>query len=150
MYRKEDYCRLHVGWTKDESPIWIETLRATADHYGWSTAERYKFKQRPSYLANGWDKYWRCTYRTFFPRGGTRLRICRSPSTAGFPAGLTNSVRVSEHVTNFDIAELAYLAQGDWYWLSDRTGRRISRERWLERYQIGLSSRQGTPTVTFP
>lgn len=141
MYTKRDYCRLYVGWTKDESPIWIETLRTTAEHYGWAFAKRYEFKQRPSYLANGWDRYHRETYRSFFPRGGTRLRICRSPSTAGFPAGLTNTVRVSEHVTNFDIAELAHLAQGNWYWLSDRTGRRISRERWLERYQLGLAER---------
>lgn len=143
MYLKDEYFRLHLGWTKDESPIWISTLRATADHFGWTTAKRYEYKPRPSEARLGGFNLKVCTYRTFLPIGGTRLRICRSPSRAGFPKGLTHSIRVSEHVTNFDLAELAHLTQGNWHWMSDRVGRRLSRDVWLHRYNSVVGARAG-------
>lgn len=147
MYRISEYKRLHVGWTLDESPIWICTLRATADHFGWSSAQRYQYVARPSQGYPGFPRYIVDIPHRQWVIGGQRLRICRSPFTGGFPKGLTHSFRVSEHVTNFDIAELAHLTQGDWHWMTDRIGRRISRERWLERYAIGVASGKGTPRL---
>lgn len=145
MYKISEYKRLFVGWTLDESPIWISTLRATADHFGWSSAERYQYKPRPSQGYPGPPRVKRFPRSNMWVIGGTRIRICRVPFKGGFPKGFTHSLRVSEHVTNFDLAELAYLTQGDWYWMSDRVGRRIDRNEWLARYAAGPASRKGTP-----
>lgn len=134
MYRPDEYWRLYLGWTKDESLIWISTLRTTAEHFGWATAKRYEFVPRPSQGYPGWPRYITDPGPRRWRIGGTRIRISRSPSRNGHPAGLTHSLRISEHVTMFDLAELAYLAQGDWYWLEARNGERITRERWLSYY----------------
>jgi hypothetical protein len=67
--------------------------------------------------------------------GGKRLRISRSSSRQGNPAGLTNQFLVSNSMRLVDLAELAHFTQGDWHWMETFNGDRLSREHWEEIYQ---------------
>jgi hypothetical protein len=112
-------------------------MRATADYYGWS--EHFE-----SWIPNG--SFQQGGYTCFqLPSrdsknnrgGGKRIRISRSPSTCGHPAGLTNQFTISNSMRMLDLAELAHFTKGDWYWMESFTGQRISKEHWAEIYKAG-------------
>ena len=56
---------------------------------------------------------------------------------------MTNQFKVSRSCTKFDLAELAYLTDVDWHWMSSPFGERISRERWIAMYEAGTQTREG-------
>lgn len=134
MYRKGDHKYLHLGFTSDETRIWICTLRDTAEHFGWADLPIYKAEPPPSAGPGGWPKVMTCPRRWSPAIGGTRIRICRTKSRMGYPRRMTHSLRISTHVTNRDLAELAFHANPDWHWMEGRRGIRRTRDEWLDLY----------------
>ena len=128
------YVTLKLGESKTGSAKTLHALRSTADYYGWlenfeewvakpiSTAGKYVISYDP-----GRRGHPQCS-------AGYRLRICRAHSMDGYPAGFTNAFKVSANTGLFDLAELAHFSKGDWYWMSTKTGERIKRAEWEDRY----------------
>ena len=128
------YVTLKLGETKSGNVKTLHALRSTADYYGWT--EKFEpwigkiqflqgdraFLLQPS----------RRGYEAWSP--GRRLRICRSPSKNGFPAGFTNAFKVSSNTGLFDLAELAHFTKVDWEWMQDTAYQRVSRVDWERRY----------------
>ena len=129
-----DYVTLKLGETRTGSAKTLHSLRSTADYYGW-TQEFEEWVAEPVGTAG---KYviLRDPGRRGHPQcsGGYRLRICRSRERTGFPKGFTNAFKVSANTGLFDLAELAHFTKVDWHWMSTKTGERVSRERWADRY----------------
>lgn len=134
MYRKNEHKYLHLGFTPQEKRIWICTLRDTAEHFGWADLPIYKPEPLPSAGALGWAHPKACPPRFSSRIGGTRIRICRAKSRHGNPRRMTHSLRISGHVTNRDLAELAFHAKPDWHWMENRRGIRRTRDEWLDLY----------------
>ena len=141
MYSSADFIKLTIFRDNSGRARWVRTLRATADYYGWTEAfERW--------VPNGVQAE---NGRVFFQRpsrdsqnnrgGGKGLRICRSDSSNGNPARLTNRFTISNSMRAIDLAELAHFTKGDWYWMSAPSGARIARDRWEEIYKAGGRSR---------
>lgn len=133
-----EYVTLKLGETKTGKAKKLHALRSTADYYGWTE----KF---PIWVGNlALDQSGRGTCLDPGRRGhpqcssGYRVRICRAHEMAGYPAGFTNAFKVTANTGLFDLAELAHFTQGDWYWMSTRTGERVPREIWEDRY-AGIS-----------
>ena len=132
---QDPYVKLVIGLQDSEHKKYVIALRTTADYYGWTehlepwrpktvqTAGEYTFVADPGRRGG---LQW---------AGGRRHRICRSPSTAGNPAGLTNAFRTSARCGRADLAELAHFTEGDWHWMEGLHGERIFRDRWEEIYQ---------------
>ena len=125
-------------WRPSSGPDrWLIALRTTADYYGW-TEEFEEWSPKPIGTSGG---YMLCMdpgrKGEMFCEGGVRLRISRSPSTAGNPAGLTNAFKVSNSCTLFDVSEIAALTKVDWHWMSCPRGERKSRKTWLAIHKAG-------------
>ena len=137
------YVKLLIGRPESGRDRWLIALRSTADYYGWTdhfepwcpepvgTDGKYTFFVDPGRKGE------------MFCESGMRLRISRSPKTSGYPAGFTNSFKVSRSCTLFDISEIAYLTQVDWHWMEGPFGERISRERWLAIHEAGTRKQKG-------
>ena len=125
------FVKLQIGLSETKRSKYVIALRTTAEYYGWT--EQFPIWRPQDAVTSGGRTYFRDPGRRWDPQvaGGIRHRISRSPSTAGQPAGLTNAFRVSSSCTMFDLAELAYFTQGDWYWMEGPNGERISRDRWI-------------------
>ena len=143
MALDDRYVKLQIGLSETKRSKYVIALRTTADYYGW-TEEFPRWRPQDAVTSGG---------RTYFAdpgrrgslklAGGNRHRICRSPSTAGQPAGKTNAFRLSTSCTQLDIAELAHFTHGEWYWLEGLNGERITRERWEAIYQSDTSRAEG-------
>lgn len=132
MYFKNTHRYLHLGYDKSGNRLWICTQEETAQFFGWATMPIYQWQPPPGApVVNG-----TLLIRDPGPRrqgiGGTQCRICRSPSRDGWPRGKTHILRISTGVTNRHMAELAYHANADWYWMESRNGHRRTREEWLQ------------------
>ena len=137
------YVHLQLGLSTQNRSKWLIALRSTADYYGWTEAFP-AWEPQGGYTSGG---------RRFFSdpgrrgglqmRGGNRHRVCRSRSTAGTPAGMTNAFRLSTSCAVIDIAELAHFTEGEWFWMTGLHGERVSRERWEAIYQSGNSRAKG-------
>lgn len=121
------YIRLKQG----NKPVWIKCTRAVADFYGWSSV----FPEVEPWLVpvNG------RIFRVEHPRmkragqhGGKSSRICRSSVGQGYPAGQTNSIRLSRSADLSDYARVAKAVQIPWTWMEGPDFRRVYRERWME------------------
>ena len=133
----DEHIKLVLWRPEGQTARWISALRSTADYYGWTkefevwtpkvirTEGRYSFHQRPNRSGRG------------HAEGGTRLRISRSQSRSGNPAGLTNQFKASNSCRLIDLAELAHFTDVDWHWLETFDGERFSRAHWEEIYQAG-------------
>lgn len=142
----ERFVRL-VLWTNEwGNHSTISCLRATAEFYGW-TKHYVELNSIPDFVVNGRGYgYWRRGIRGLSGEiGGHPLRICRSSSKMGHPAGHTNTLRINKRVSVYDLAELAHFTEGDWHWLEDKSGKRVSREHWEEIYQSGARSTKHLP-----
>ena len=128
------FVTLKLGETSGGHAKKLHALRSTADYYGWTK----KFEPWVGKLAfeQGGRTFLRDAGRRGHPQNssGYRVRICRTSDLDGFPAGFTNAFKVTTNTGLFDLAELAHFTDVDWYWMSTRTGERISRERWEDRY----------------
>ena len=137
------YVKLLLTRQEGKQDKWLIALRTTADYYGWTeqfpvwTPRTVAMQgERRISLDPGRRGRLEC-------EGGRRHRICRSPSKRGFPAGMTNAFKLSANCGLVDIAEVAHFTQSDWYWMTAPNGERISRERWEEIYQVGISRKRG-------
>ena len=108
--------------------VWLKVLKATAALYGWDKAfpTLNALKQETTGSRFGADP----GRRGWKTSGGVQHVICRSPSTQGSPAGLTNAFAVSGNATTKDLALIAKSTQVDWYWMTAKYGERRSREEW--------------------
>ena len=128
------YVTLKLGETKSGKAKTLHALRSTADYYGWTeyfpewvgqelrVGDRYTLLYSPSRRGHP-----QCS-------GGRRLRISRSPSRDGNPAGFTNAFKVSSNTGLFDLAELAHFTKVDWEWMTSIDYSRVSRADWERRY----------------
>ena len=141
--KKDPYVKLVIGLQNSERSKYLIALRTTADYYGW-TEEFEPWTPKTVETAGGYvvsrDPGRRGSLKL---AGGKRLRLCRSNSTQGMPAGLTNAFRVSARCRVSDLAELAHFTKGDWHWMEGLFGERISRERWEAIYQGSISRVRG-------
>ena len=132
-----DYIKLTLWRPEKQTARWISAPRPTADYYGWTKEfevwrpklagydGRYAVHQMPNRRGRG------------HAEGGTRLRISRSQSRRGNPAGLTNQFKASNSCRTIDLAELAHFTQVNWNWMETFNGERFSRAHWEEIYQAG-------------
>lgn len=126
----ETYIQLSLRDPEVTRSHWVKCLRATADFYGWTA-------NLPLWQPKGyWSEGRFLTYGQNFNaaganRGGKRLAICRSSSTRGTPAGMTNVFRISRHVTESDLARLAAATTAEWEWMETRFHERRRKDRWL-------------------
>ena len=129
-----EFVTLKLGETKGGAAKKLHALRSTANYYGW--LEKFEEWTFQAEFVEGERSYGRDPGRRGHPQcsSGRRLRICRSASKDGFPAGFTNAFKVTSNTGLFDLAELAYFTNVDWEWMETPTSGRVSRERWLDRY----------------
>ena len=128
------FVTLKLGETKFGSAKKLHALRATANYYGWTEEfEEWSFKPE---LVEGSRQFGLDPGRRGHPQcsSGRRLRICRSASKSGLPAGFTNAFKVTRNVGLLDLAELAHFTNVDWEWMESLDGERVSRDRWEDRY----------------
>lgn len=133
------YIKLLLSRTEGKADRWLIALRTTADFYGWT--ETYPLWEPRVTHALGKFTCFQEPGRKgqMFTEGGKRLRICRHPTSSGYPRGMTNSFKVSSNCTLSDVAEVAHFVKVDWYWMLSPYGERISRIRWEDMYQSGNS-----------
>ena len=133
-----DYVTLKLGETKTGKAKKLHALRSTADYYGWT--EQFEPWVGNLFYAQSGMAMLQDPGRKGHPQcsSGYRVRICRAHEMAGFPAGFTNAFKVTANTGLLDLAELAHFTKGDWYWMSTRTGERITRDVWEDRY-AGIS-----------
>ena len=128
VYKNEDFIKLGLRSTSAGRYVWLRCLKATAALYGWDQAfpTLQALRQETTgsrFRADPGRRGWKTS-------GGVSHVICRSPSTQGSPAGLTNAFAVSGNATTKDLALIAQSTQVDWHWMTCRYGERRSREQW--------------------
>ena len=128
------YVTLKLGQTKSGKAKTLHSLRSTADYYGWTEAFPEWIGEES--FTEGGRTFLQCPSRRGHPQNssGRRLYICRSASRQGLPRGFTNAFKVSSNTGLFELAELAHFTKINWYWMSDMTYGRVSREDWERRY----------------
>ena len=144
----KDYVKLLLYRPPTGADRWLIALRATADYYGW-TKHFEAWSPKVAYSQGGYDFVASPTRRgRMYCESGTQLRISRHPSRRGHTPGFVNAFKVSNSCTMFDLAELAYLTEVDWYWMSSPRGGRISRDEWLRMHDAGTpNGRAGLVSV---
>lgn len=128
IYKNEDFVRLGLRVISGDRYVWLKALKATAALYGWDQAfpTLQALRQETTgsrFRADPGRRGWKTS-------GGVSHVICRSPSTQGSPAGLTNAFAVSGNATTKDLALIAKSTEVDWYWMTAKYGERRSREQW--------------------
>ena len=131
----KDYIKLLIERPETGPDKWLIALRTTADYYGWSekfpewspkvhsTDGKYEFVASPTRRGR------------MYCESGRKHRISRDPSRRGHTPGLCNQFKVSNSCGIKDLAEVAALTDGEWFWMSSPRGERISREKWAEFWQ---------------
>ena len=137
------YVKLLLWREKDKRDKYVIALRATAEFYGW-TKEFNEWTLPTAYADDRYEySYVPVRKPSIHNEAGRRHQICRSPSTAGMPRGLTNQFKVSRNCGLLDLAELANFTEGDWHWMTSPYGERIRRDQWLAIHQKGIPGRRG-------
>jgi hypothetical protein len=127
---KDQFWRGLIRRTPSGSPVYIHAKRATAEHFGWVDA----FDEHRPAVAIPPRPDGKTFARATAPdpwAGGRPMRICRSDSRSSTPRGLTHRFRVARQATNADLRLLAQATQGDWRWMTDKTGHRRTRPEWF-------------------
>ena len=133
-----EFVTLKLGETRGGAAKKLHALRTTADYYGWTKEfEEWSLKAE---FEEGGRRFGIDPGRRGHPQcsSGYRVRICRSPVRDGLPAGFTNAFKVTANTGLFDLAELAHFTDVEWYWMTTKTGERVSREEWAARYAARL------------
>ena len=131
----DPYVKLVLGEDGIKNRAYLICLRTTADFYGWSVGLPTWGPKELAVIGGrsvGRDPGRKGSFKL---APGKRLRISRSPSTGGNPAGFVNAFRISKQVGVKHLAQLAHVTEGDWFWMQGLHGERVSRERWEEIYQ---------------
>ena len=135
MESQTDYIRLILRWPKGQACRSLYAMRATADYYGW-TKEFEIWRPKTIETVNGMQfVHWPGREGRGVRTGGKQLRVSRAATAHSNPAGLTNKFKVSNSVGKFDLAELAHFTQGEWTWMEDLSGKRLSRDHWAHIYE---------------
>ena len=126
MYKNDDFTQLMIRRRPGGRYVWLKCLKETAALYGWDktfpTLTKAKSDDSPDgYITMPAAKGW-------ISGGGVEHRISRSPSTTGWPAGQTNSFRLSKDANFQDLAEVAKATDIDWEWITCRHGGRRKRQ----------------------
>ena len=110
---------------------WVKLMarKATADFYGWSAVfpgiGEAKLRDGDGIAFNPVLK------KNVRGHRGIRIHICRSTvNKHGQPAGLTNSFRLTNNATNFDLYAVAQAVSVDYGWMANKTGHRRSKADW--------------------
>ena len=130
----DPYVKLVLGDPDASRRAYLIALRTTADFYGWSVGLPTWAPKKLAVVGGysiGHDPGRKGSFKL---DPGIRLRLSRSPSTAGNLKGFTNVFRVSKQVDVRHLAQLAHVTQGDWKWMESLFGERITRDRWEEIY----------------
>jgi hypothetical protein len=137
MASETDYIKLLLLRSEKGPDRCLHALRATADYYGWT--QEFKVWRPKTIAGSGGYQLSHSPNRSGrgIARGGKRIRISRSESRQGNPARLINQFTISNSMRTIDLAELANFTQGDWHWMEDLAGVRVSREHWAEIYRAG-------------
>ena len=131
----DPYVKLVLGEDNIKNRAYLICLRTTADFYGWSEGLPTWAPKKLAVVGGysiGHDPGRKGSLKL---AAGKRLRISRSSSKAGNPAGFTNAFRVSKQVGVRHLAQLAHVTQGDWFWMQSLFGERVSRDQWAEIYE---------------
>lgn len=113
-------------------PIYIHALRSTAEFYGWAEA----FDARRPGLATPAAPDGRAFVAPSKRNGhfgGRKHWISRHPCKSSKVIGHVNQFRIAHKATHWDIAQVAAVTQGEWHWMTDKTGIRLDRAAWLRR-----------------
>lgn len=141
MQGSDDFIKLTIFRDNSGRARWVRSLRSTADYYGW-TEMFERWIPNGSKQVGGYTTFQIPSRDSKNQRGGgKRLRICRSKSRSGNPAGLTNEFVISNSMRLIDLAELAHFTKGDWHWMSTPSGERVTRDRWEAMYNAGTQKR---------
>ena len=126
------YLKLDLGGPV-ESRGSLNVKRETAEYFGWDKAFPEFHERRPR-DAEGKMSMGIRNWRQKDPggQGGKRLRICRSTSKTGHPAGMTHTFRIQGNVTNAMLIAMAQVAGEKFEWMEKKNGSRIDRETWLQ------------------
>ena len=112
--------------------VWIKGQKQTLEFYGW---DRHYDPWLPKGIREGRGRsQFNRRGRRFGSYGGQALRVCRSATTTGHPAGMTNVIRIHSHVTNKDLAELVALSAQPIAWMEDKRYHRIGYDQWMAVY----------------
>lgn len=127
MYKNEDFIQLALRRKSKGDHVWLKCLKATAALYGWDQAFPTVVAARVAASPNG--RFYDSGRRGWSSGGGKVYRISRSPKTQGYPAGTTNTFRLSSDANLTDLANVAKATQVDWHWICMPNGGRWPRER---------------------
>ena len=129
-----EFITLKLGETKSGRAKKLHALRSTANYYGWP--EKFEEWSLEAEFEEGGRRFGFDPGRRGHPQcsSGYHVRICRSPSKDGFPAGFTNRFKVTKNTGLFDLAELAHFTKVDWEWMETPTSGRLTRADWERRY----------------
>ena len=135
MTLSTDYIKLLLFRPGKGGDRYLSALRATADYYGWT--KEFEIWSPETLYEEGGYKFVRSPARQGrgLARGGKRIRISRSESRQGNPARLTNQFTISNSMRTIDLAELANFTQGDWHWMEDLSGVKVSKKHWADIYR---------------
>lgn len=126
-----NFLKLDLGGPKGNRGS-VVVMKATAEFFGWDKAfprfEPMELIPGSGYRATAWGRNRENTPGAI---GGKRLRICRSKSKSGQPAGKTHRFRIVGNVSNAQLVELAAVAGDKFEWMTKKNGERIDREEWL-------------------
>ena len=112
-------------------PVSVVTQKATAEYFGWDTAfpgfDEPGRVNRQGQPVSVQPRLWSD------PRmpGGSRRRICRTDSRAGYPAGMTHSFRMFGAFGNRHLKMLAEVAGEKFEWMETKQLKRRNRGSWL-------------------
>ena len=138
----KDYIKLLLYRPEEGRDRWLIALRTTANYYGW-TKQFEEWRPKPIEISGEYTLIHEPGRRgRMYCESGIQLRISRHPSRRGHTPGFVNAFKVSASCTLFDLAEVAYLTEVDWYWMSSPRGGRISRDEWLRMHDAGTRNRR--------
>ena len=143
----KDYVKLLIYRPPTGADRWLIALRTTADYYGW-TKHFEAWSPKPHLVTEKYTFIASPTKRgRMYCEPGRRHRISRDPSRRGHTPGLCNQFKLGSSCTLFDMAELAYLTDVNWYWMSGPKGARIGRDEWLRMHEASLRTGRGAVSV---
>lgn len=130
MYKNDDFVQLAIRRTGGDRWVWLKCLRETAELYGWDKAFPELLDARTAASPTGFvtdpgRRGWKNS-------GGVQHRISRSTKTQGWPAGKTNSFRVSGNANSVDLRLIAEATTVEWTWMTCKHGGRRTKGWWLE------------------
>ena len=130
-YRLTDFVELAIRRINKGNCVRLIALEATADFYGWSSVFPRLFEaKRVDYPDGRFPHPGRKNLRMFRAQP---VVISRSEGNKqGFPVRLTNRFRVTNNVRDLDLFAIAQATQIPFGWMTNRHGKRVSQEKWME------------------